>query len=116
MIGQGQIIGIDTCVLLTSAASIRLEAEEDKKIATTHKEEKVKESLPFDDPVCITLDYFRYGDTSTKEIKAVFVLFCSKSTWTNSSERINIFLSSNERFNCRKSRNCMEKEVILKFV
>ncbi|XP_068670155.1 uncharacterized protein [Montipora foliosa] len=35
------------------------EAEEDKKITTTHKEEKVKESLAFDDPVCITLDYFR---------------------------------------------------------
>ena len=26
---------------------------------STHEDEKVKESLPFEDPVCITLEYFR---------------------------------------------------------
>ncbi|XP_068670154.1 uncharacterized protein [Montipora foliosa] len=56
------------------------EAEEDKKITTTHKEEKVKESLAFDDPVCITLDYFRKSrNCMEKEIFPTRYLRCSSS-------------------------------------
>ena len=34
--------------------------------STGHKDEKGKEILPFDDPVCITLEYFRYAYTVSR--------------------------------------------------
>lgn len=34
--------------------------------STGHKNEKGKEILPFDDPVCITLEYFRYVYTVSR--------------------------------------------------
>lgn len=34
--------------------------------STGHKDKKGKEILPFDDPVCITLEYFRYAYTVSR--------------------------------------------------
>ena len=48
----------------------RTASEESTCDSTASKEkEKEKEDIPFDDPVCITLEYFRYETFSYKELE-----------------------------------------------
>ena len=77
---------------------ICLETEEKTKEDTALNTGKEKDSLPFDDPVCITLEYFRY------ELYHCLVLLCFSEVLTD-------FL-----FTYRKRRNFMEKEVRIVFV
>ncbi|XP_074624078.1 uncharacterized protein LOC141882039 isoform X2 [Acropora palmata] len=54
------------------------ESEKVENTVSTHEDEKVKESLPFEDPVCITLEYFRKTrNRIEKEIFPTRYLRCS---------------------------------------